>query len=498
MDALRRSSRQKLSKLESLLFATEQGLREATTEAEQRQWMKALNELDAYSKTLALERRILQLADKQLSLIPYWFDGTTAIVAALGGNRSGKTMGLSTAVALDIRDHAPPGSTFLCMAKDSAQSSANQQKHLWDLLPQHLIKPEWTGEKNGFGSEKPMFVYDPDGRAIKVIFKTQAQYEDSWQSLEGITAYRAWADESVSAGCSSAVTMRISSSPNAKFGMSTIADEPWIEDLRDRAEVEESIKLIEFAVSDNPVMDEAKINRQRLFASFGGDDMAAMRLEGHSLVSGSRVYTEFDRKRHVITYRDFLDRTRGDDGEPDVSWYAGMDAGMDHPTVWLLIAVDREGNKYAVKEYADRNRSPAEDVGSILSLLGDTHLVWPTVADPAMWQNKKLGMEAMHYVKAGLPLMPGHRTQKFGEHYGVDIIKDHLLGDRLFVCDNCKTLISNFYKWRHKRDREGNPVGMDRFQDKDNDALDALRYLLTKQPRYSKGTRKVAAIAYDD
>ena len=497
-DALRKSSRHKLSKIASLLSETERGLKAATTEKEKREWVKALNDLDVYSKTLGIERRIDMLTDKQMQLVEAWFDDQHAIVAAIGANRSSKTFGLAPAIALDIREVAPPGSLFLCVAKDSAQSARNQQKELWQLLPHHLLDTEWKGEKNGFGSERPMVIYDPGGRHIPILFMTQAQYDDNWRAFEAITAYRAWADESVSDGCFAAIGMRISTSDNAKLGLSSISDEPWIEDLRDRAEVDHSIKLVEFSVADNPVMNDEKMARQRLFASFGGDDLAAMRIEGESLVSGSRVFTEFEKRRHVISAREFIERTKGKDGEPDVSWYAGMDCGMDHLTVWLLVAVDREGTKYVVKEYADRNKSPAQDVAGILPLLGDKRLVWPTVADPAMWQNKKLGMEAMHYQQAGLPLSPAMRTQQFGEDYGVNILKDHLNGDRLLVCEECKTLIANFYKWRYKRDREGNALGMDKYQDKENDAIDALRYLMTRQPRYANDTRRAAAIAYDD
>lgn len=476
---LKLSAQRKLSKLRSQLSEIESLLKANPDPSTKTELLKLLDEIDRYSKTLAIEKRLVQLTSKQIEIVDAWMDDTSAVVASLGGNRSGKTFGLAAAIAYDIREEAPANVTYLCVAKDSAQSVRNQQRELWELLPQEKIAPAYSGIKNGFGTERPLFVYDPGGRNITVLFMTQSQYDDNWQAFEGITTYRVWCDESVSDGCFAALGRGIATMPNAKIGLSTIPDDDWIEDLMAQAEVDDSIFIREFLPTDNPAMDQAKQDRLKLFVSFGGEDMQAMRLEGKPLVAGSRVYTEFDRKKHVITHKEFLERSKG-----DVCWYAGLDSGMDHPTVWLLVAVDRDGTKYVVKEHASRNATPEQDVRQILALLGERTLVWPTVADPAMWQNKKLGMEALHYKKAGLTLTKALRTQQFGEDYGVEMIKDLLLGERLSVCEECKTLISNFHKWKYKRDREGNSLEMDRYVDKDNDALDALRYIITKKPRY--------------
>ena len=93
-------------------------------------------------------------------------------------------------------------------------------------------------------------------------------------------------------------------------------------------------------------------------------------------------------------------------------------------------------------------------------------------------------------------MQPGLKaTKEFGERNQVWQIKKMLRMGELFVCDSCELLIRNFMTWKFKRDQRGRPLATDAFEDKNNDALDALRYLITLGPTY---TRQRATATYDD
>lgn len=497
------TSRQVLSQIESAASSIKSALSSGDHSDERLyQLHQLLRETERAWNDAAIERMFAQASPKQEKAINAYFqtDPTTGMrqfdtVAILGGNRSGKSFCAAPCIARDIRDNAPPDSSILCVTVNSELSAGNQQKLLWDFLPRDKMgRWVWSGPKNGFGSENPTIIYDertpqnPTGRNVTIRFKTQSQYENRLDAFEGFSAWKAWVDESVSQECLAAVRTRVALSDGAQVLISSIPNSEWFADFRREAKTDANTFLIELYPEDNPIMTPEKLRR---FLKGLPDHLRALRAQGKPLVEGATVYTEFD-DRHIITHREFKQRTEG-----DVTWYACMDSGMDHPTVWLLCGVSRDGVLYVYDEYTSRNTTPSADAKQILARIGNRKLRWPTVADPAMWQNRKSGKEAQQYRESGLSLVKARRTSDWGEDFGVNRIKDMLRNDELFVCDTCTTLIANFYKWKYKRTRTGQVLETDMYEDRNNDALDALRYLVTKNPYYATSESKVIAVPYD-
>ena len=442
-----------------------------------------LKEAEQAAKDAEIEVCIANFTDKQDSLLKAWYSGTYSKIAAMGGNRSGKTYSAAALFAKHIRDDARPGE-YWCVCPKAEISVKGQQKALWELLPKSGFgKFKWNA-KSGFGSTNPMFIYDectaenPDGRNIEVYFKTLAQYDDDMQSFESMSVMDCWIDEAVSEELFAAVETRIILN-DGKVLISTIPSQAaeWMYEVIHHAQDDDGVFLVEMFPEDNPIMTEEKLSR---FIKAIPSHLREMRLAGKFLMAGARVYVEFDTDRHVLKHTDV---------PKEVSWYACLDEGMDHPTAWLLVAVDKSGALYVYDEYYSRNQPPTEDVKAISAIQGKKKLVWPTVADPALWQSRKTGMSAIAYQDAGLPVIPGVSTTKFGEDQAVYRIKDLLREERLFVCESCTNLIREFHLWKYKQDRQNKPLQKDAYEDRNNDGLDALRYLLTKVPRYVERKR---------
>ena len=448
-----------------------------------------LKALELQNSQQAIERTILSLSPKQLRTADAWASRKYKRIGALGSNRSGKTYGGAAAYAQYLRDEAPPNTEHLCVTISSAMSAKGQQKLLWELIPHEMFDVEWTGPKNGFGSKNPIVILDkrtpdnPKGRNVVIYFMTQSQHEDDRNAFEMMTIETVWADESISEELYSAVSARLTTSDDGRMLMTTIPGAEWVHEqvyIND----DPTLWFELYDWTDNPVMTEEKwLNFCKSVPLHERD----IRIEGKPAIAGTIVYPEFDRDRHIVPHS-FV--------HADACWYAGMDEGMDHPTAWLLVAINPDGKMVVYDEYISRNQTIEQDVSGIKALAGDKldKLVWPTVADPAMWQSRKAGMSAMLYEAAGLELTKGMPTSKFGENQGVAQIKEMLRHDELYVTSSCQHTVRNFALWKYKRDQQNRPLAKDAYEDKNNDALDALRYLITVGPVFKRGGRQKATV----
>ena len=213
-----------------------------------------------------------------------------------------------------------------------------------------------------------------------------------------------------------------------------------------------------------------------------------MRLKGIPAMAGSIVYVEFNDEDHVVEPKDIPD---------DLAYYAGLDVGMDHPTVWLLYGVSKEGKHYVIDEYVSRNQTPEQDAPYIKTILGNKQLAGGyTYIDPAAFQVTKANQVsvAQQYTKAGIPVISSRRTSDVGEMNQVYEIKEMIRCDELFVSKNCPQLIKEFHVWKYKRDRQNKPMTKDSFEDRNNDALDALRYITTMHPTHKVSSRRARVV----
>ena len=437
-----------------------------------------------------VERAIATFSPKQAAAYTAWHSGEYDIISCVGSNRSGKTWCAGAIYAQYLRDEAPADSMHLCVTTNQKLSPRNQQKLIWDLLPHHMLDQVWTGPRNGFGSRSPAVIIDPrtdrnpNGRNVTVFYMCESEYLNDQNSFEGLSCETVWIDETVSEELFSACTARVANSEDGRILISSIPNAAFFYDVVYHAKEEDRVWHELFEWQDNPTMNFEKWSR---FCKRVPPHERDVRLKGVPAMAGSLVYVEFRDDIHVVEPKDIPD---------DLVYYAGLDVGMDHPTVWLLVGVDRDGRYYVTQEYVSRNTPVEDDCRSILGMLGKKSLRSPSYIDPAAFQVTKANQVsvAQQYRNHGLPTMRSRQTSQVGEMAQVHEIKELLAHEELFVSTNCPQLIREFHVWKYKRDRQNKALSKDGFEDKNNDALDALRYCLTMRPKYSREPRKVTII----
>lgn len=445
-----------------------------------------LKEAEQRFQNAQVERNLATLTPKQLKALDGWLDPANKIVACCGTNRSGKSFVAGTIYASYLRDYAPANTEHLCVTTEQRLSAKNQQKMLWENIPHHMFDIKWSGPKNGFGSRNPTVVLDKGERNIVVHFMTQSEYETNMMAFEGLTVETAWIDETITHELLSAVKARLSISDDGRLLVSSIPGADWYWEIIYNAKPEDGVWYELFEPFDNPMMTEKKWAE---FCRAVPPHERDIRLKGVPAMAGSIVYVEFNDEDHVVDPSHIPD---------DLTYYAGLDVGMDHPTVWLLYGVSQAGQHFVIDEYISRNQTPEQDVPGIKAILANRQLATGyTLIDPAAFQVTKANQVSVgeQYRLAGLPVMPSRRTSDVGEMNQVYQIKEMLRCRELVVSKNCHQLIKEFHVWKYKRDRQNKPLAKDSFEDRNNDALDALRYITTMSPTYQSGRAK-SKVAY--
>ena len=483
---LQKKARQDVSELQQVVSQIGSTISSATEPEQIRQLSELLNQAKLRFKNSRIEQNLATLTDKQLGALDGWLCRDNKIIACCGTNRSGKSFVAGTIYSYYLRENAPKNSEHLCVTTEQRLSAKNQQKMLWENIPHHLFDTEWSGPKNGFGTRNPTVVLDKGGRNVVVHFMTQSEFEANMMAFEGLTVETAWIDETITHELLSAVKARLALSDDGRALVSSIPGADWYWEIVYNAKPEDGVWYELFEPFDNPLMTEKKWAE---FCRSVPPHERDMRLKGIPAMAGSIVYVEFNDDDHVIEPSEVPD---------DLSYYAGLDVGMDHPTVWLLYGVSQDGTHYVIDEYVSRNQTPEQDAPHIKAILGNKRLTASyTYVDPAAFQITKANQVsvAQQYTKAGVPVIASRRTSDVGEMNQVYEIKEMLRFNELKVTKNCPHLIKNFHVWKYKRDRQNKPLTKDSFEDRNNDALDALRYITTMHPTY-RAKRQRSKIIY--
>lgn len=439
-----------------------------------------IDEAKLYLDSMKIEEAIVRGSKKQqvaFHLAEKLFEGMSEQEAVefdtlylAGGNQSGKSYAAACIWCKMIRDYARPGSIFWCVAPNEEKSIGTQQKYMSELLPKSKQATLWT-QKNGFGSKNSMLIYDPNGRNITIKFKSQKQYDNDPDSFESETIDGLWIDESVSLNCYSAAVLRIA--VRGGFCLySSIPSADWMYDNLENAEEGAGVKMIHMLPKDNPAMTRAAYNR--LKAKIKDPLEYAMRIEGKHMLLDKLIFPEFSRSKHIIP--------REDAPKKYDAILAGLDVGSDHPTVWIQAGLS-EGKMYIIHEYCARHKTIEQDCESIMPLVQRNPLSMPTWVDPSAFKVVK-GMGTpvgIQYIQAGLPVSPSLRTQAGvnGEYGIISRMKDAFRHNEIFILeDTAPKLVRELSIWSYKRDQQGRPLGAGNpFQDRNNDAIDALKYI---------------------
>lgn len=390
-------------------------------------------------------------------------------VAYFAGNKSGKTFtaaALTVIAALGKRASFYEQEPFFDHKIDAWVGSVNYkvqreavQAEILKLLPNREIKKiHWL--QNGAIDRIDLV----NGSTIG--FKTYDQGRESWQ---GPVKHWIMCDEEPPQDIIKEARSRLTP-PGARLlfsltpllGMTTLYREFIEEPSRQRAHV------IGSTYENAHNLDPAYLEMQEQLP----EEEKMSRLHGQFMRLGGLVFPEFDRKVHVIPHFD-----------PDPRKFifiGGMDFGADHPTAFLIAAIDIDQNVYIFKEYKQANL-PLSDHALAWQTMSAGYDIKKIFADPSAKQARiEFRKRPYHLV-----LQPGIRERTLG----ISFVRTLLKNNKVFISDQ---LIELIYELEHHQ--YNHTERTDKTRDGDvkkvnDDLLDALRYMVVSFLRKSAKTK---------
>jgi len=205
-------------------------------------------------------------------------------------------------------------------------------------------------------------------------------------------------------------------------------------------------------------------------------------LHGDWDIAAGQFFTTFRRDVHVVS--DF------DEGRA-TEWFAALDYGYTHYTVFLLGCKDGDGNLYIVDEHAERFWLPERHSLAIRQML-QRHMLHPEklrwiVAGTDCFSAQHDGTTiAQQYAKFGLKLRPANtdRVQGWAEMLRLLGDPDAGLTPRLFIHSRCARLVECLPNLQHDPHRPEDVLKVDVDEDGHggDDTADAARYLVHYKP----------------
>jgi hypothetical protein len=220
-------------------------------------------------------------------------------------------------------------------------------------------------------------------------------------------------------------------------------------------------------------------------------------LDGDWDIAAGQFFTAFRRDVHVI---DDFDDTRARE------WFAALDYGFAHYTVFLLGCTDGDGNLFVVDEHAARLWLPERHAEAIKSLLARHIVLLPGFRLPRA--ERRLGLEdlkrivagtdvfsrqsdgttiAAQYAREDITLRPANMDRVNGWAELRQRLGDSSVGltPKLFIHRRCARLIETLPTLQHDPNKQEDLLKVDADDEGigGDDAVDALRYLVATKPR---------------
>ena len=260
-----------------------------------------------------------------------------------------------------------------------------------------------------------------------------------------------------------------------RFTLTPVSGMSWTYDEFIEASVyDKDIRYIQVDTRENPFIPKDELDKiERKFSK----DELDMRLGGKHVQFSGLVYKEFDSKVNVIPAFEV---------PSDWKRFRGIDHGINHPTACVWVAVSPKDEYYVYEEYYESNKTIEQNVSFIKQITGGDRIAWTMIDAATEARNSQTGRtDRQTYKEAGIMT----RVMRTERMYGVNIIRQMLRPDpvtkrpKLFIFDTCINLIREFQRYRFQTGRmdDNNSDKPVKFQD---DALDALRYILVSNPRY--------------
>lgn len=473
----------KLDAIDLLLKEAQDALPDATTDEDKQKVLDAVTFANKQLENMAIEKVLVQANPKQVRAVNAFYSREYKAVGLIGGNRSGKTIAIGwMCFAKHLRDHAKKGETYWCISPNAEKSVSGQQHELWQALPRWMFGDQTWDARNGFGAQKPVIILEPNGRKIIVRLKTVEQYANDPNSFESEKLAGVWVDESLPQSAYDALYARTIDLAGFIL-LSCIPNEPWMHDEFFEPKPGARIWCDKIAMMDNKLLPIEEIETA---AAKWTEDEKQVRIYGNFRFLSGLVYKEFVKelapKGHLC--KPF---------KIPKSWprWRALDHGNLHNTACLWGAVAPNETLYIYREYVANNKSVEQHAKAIIERSEGESYVGNTIIDPACFNRNQANLASIadEFSKHGVPCRPGIRTSSFGEFAVIQRVKRRLeatgaLGPFLQVFSTCEHLVWEFRRWSYKTDKEGKPLASDGFQDMNNDALDALKYLVCANPCY--------------
>jgi hypothetical protein len=211
-------------------------------------------------------------------------------------------------------------------------------------------------------------------------------------------------------------------------------------------------------------------------------------LDGDWDLAAGQFFTTFRRDVHVVA--DF-DETRARE------WFAAMDYGFAHYTVFLLGCTDGDGNLFVVDEHAERLWLPQRHAAGVRAMVGRHRMgdralglgdLRRIVAGADVFSRQSDGATiAAQYAREGINLKPANMDRVNG---WAEVLQR--LGDveggvraRLFIHQRCGRLAETLPAMQHDPNRPEDVLKVDADEDGvgGDDCADCLRYLVATKSR---------------
>ena len=216
-------------------------------------------------------------------------------------------------------------------------------------------------------------------------------------------------------------------------------------------------------------------------------------LDGDWDIAAGQYFSTFRREVHVV---DHFDYWRGSE------WFAALDYGFAHYSVFLLGCKDGDGNIYVVDEHAERKWLPERHVAAIKAMVA-RHRVkagWQgtrpleiadlrrVVAGADVFSRQSDGTTvADQYGRLGIALRVANMDRLNGWAEILQRLGDvgSGLAPTLFIHRRCGRLIETLPALQHDPNRPEDVLKVDADEDGvgGDDAADCLRYLVATKPR---------------
>lgn len=436
--------------------------------------------MQCLAEDFAIEESFARGSAKQRAFADAFFtrrgpDGRKkSIFAAIGGNRSGKTIACCPMTfSLYLRECAKSGDTFWCVCQTLDRSIGGQQRELWNALPRSMFGAQTWDAKIGFGMHRKVMLATKDGGKCVVEFRSADQAPSTFEQakLRGI-----WVDERLPEEIFDRLLPRIIDTDGFIL-YSDIPEQWWQWERLFCAKQNAGIYCVGFEMQDNAHNLPAGAITETMARMT--KDQIDQRVLGKFMVMQGVVFKEFDVSRHVckpFVIPKFWPRWRM------------IDYGSSAETACPWVAMSEDEILYIYREHYEVGNIP-HNAKMIVEKSG-VEVYRETFMDPHAIDTPPAvyGMAptvAKQYEDAGIRSRGWPYINVLGEHACVQKVKFWLENGKIKAFNNCVNMIREFKSWKYKCDKEGKPLASDAYENGNNHLIDCIKGFLATNPTYT-------------